>query len=63
MGHREISSTTGWDTLRKKLETSYSKLRDDATFRQEWAERIGLGFDLVHIGPQSEVKVVTKKEA
>jgi len=32
----------------------YSKLKDDVAFRQEWAERIGLGFDLVHIGPQND---------
>jgi integrase len=30
----------------------YSKLKEDVAFRQEWAERIGLGFELVHIGPQ-----------
>jgi hypothetical protein len=27
-------------------------LRDDVTFRQESAERVGLGFELVHIGLQ-----------
>jgi hypothetical protein len=32
----------------------YSKLNDDTLFRQEWAERIGLGFQLVHIGTQKE---------
>jgi hypothetical protein len=26
----------------------YSKLKDDVSFRQEWAERVGLGFELVH---------------
>jgi hypothetical protein len=26
----------------------YSKLKDDVAFRQEWAERAGLGFELVH---------------
>ena len=26
----------------------YSKLKDDISFRQEWAERAGLGFELVH---------------
>jgi len=30
----------------------YSKRKEDVAFRQEWAERIGLGFDLVHVGPQ-----------
>jgi len=35
----------------------YSKLRDDVAFRQEWAERIGLGFELVHYGPQNAVAV------
>jgi hypothetical protein len=24
----------------------YSKLRDDATFRQDWAERIDMGFQM-----------------
>jgi hypothetical protein len=26
----------------------YSKLKDDVGFRQEWNERVGLGFNLVH---------------
>jgi hypothetical protein len=30
----------------------YSKLKDDVAYRQEWAERIGLGFQLVYAGPQ-----------
>ena len=32
----------------------YSKLNDDTLFRQEWAERVGLGFQLVHVGTQNE---------
>jgi len=28
-------------------------LKDDVSFRQEWAERAGLGFELVHVGPQN----------
>jgi hypothetical protein len=40
-----------------------SKLKDDVAFRQEWAERVGLGFQLVHIGPQNVVGVETKKVA
>jgi integrase len=31
----------------------YSKLKDDVEFRQQWAERVALGFELVHIGPQN----------
>jgi hypothetical protein len=31
----------------------HSKLKDDVSFRQEWAERAGLGFELVHVGPQN----------
>jgi integrase len=31
----------------------YSKLKDDVSFRQEWAERAGLGFALVHVGTQN----------
>jgi hypothetical protein len=34
----------------------YSKLKDHVVYRQEWAERIGLGFQLVHIGPQTAVR-------
>jgi integrase len=33
----------------------YSKLKEDVAFRQEWAERIGLGFELVHVGTQNVV--------
>jgi hypothetical protein len=38
----------------------YSKLKDDVSFRQEWAERAGLGFELVHVGIQNagEIKIV-----
>jgi hypothetical protein len=33
----------------------------DVAFCQEWAERIGLGFELVHVGTQNagEIKIVT----
>jgi len=41
----------------------YSKLRDDVTFRQEWAERVGLGFQLVHDGPQNEAAAKSTKVA
>jgi integrase len=41
----------------------YSKLKDDVSFRQEWAERIGLGFELVHVGTQNKVVVETEKVA
>lgn len=41
----------------------YSKLKDDVSFRQQWAERIGLGFDLVHVGTQNAVAVRTKRVA
>jgi integrase len=41
----------------------YSKLKDDVAFRQEWAERIGLGFELVHVGPQNDVEIDNKKVA
>ena len=34
----------------------YSTLNDDTQFRQEWAERVGLGFELVHVGPQTGMK-------
>jgi len=35
----------------------YSKLKDDVACRQEWAERVGLGFELVHIGPQNVTSI------
>ena len=41
----------------------YSKLKDDVAFRQEWAERIGLGFELVHIGPQNKSEGENEKVA
>ena len=41
----------------------YSKLKDDVSFRQEWAERPGLGFELVHVGPQNAGAVRTKRVA
>jgi hypothetical protein len=31
----------------------YSNLKEDVAFRLQLAERIGLGFDLVHIGPEN----------
>jgi len=39
----------------------YSKLKDDVSFRQQWAERTGLGFELVHVGTQNAVAVRTMK--
>ena len=39
----------------------YSKLKDDVAFRQEWAERVGLGFELVHVGPQNEASTRSEK--
>jgi hypothetical protein len=41
----------------------YSKLKDDAAFRQEWAERAGLGFELVHVGLQNAGKIALAKIA
>jgi integrase len=41
----------------------YSKLKDDVSFRHEWAERAGLGFELVHVGPQNAVEGRTNKVA
>ena len=41
----------------------YSKLKEDVAFRQEWAGRIGLGFELVHIGPQNAEAVEASKVA
>ena len=37
----------------------YSKLKDDVSFRQQWAERAGLGFELVHVGTQNAGAVRT----
>lgn len=41
----------------------YSKLKEDVAFRQEWAERIGLGFELVHNGPQNAEAAEAEKVA
>lgn len=41
----------------------YSKLKEDVAFRQEWAGRIGLGFELVHNGPQNAAAVEAEKVA
>jgi integrase len=41
----------------------YSKLKDDVAFRQSWVERTGLGFELVHVGPQNAAVVETAKVA
>jgi hypothetical protein len=41
----------------------YSKLKDDVAFRQEWAERVGLGFELVHNGPQKAEATEAEKVA
>jgi hypothetical protein len=41
----------------------YSKLKDDVAFRQEWADRIGLGFELVHDGPQNVARTKAEKVA
>jgi integrase len=39
----------------------YSKLKDDVAFRQSWVERTGLGFELVHVGPQNATAVETAR--
>jgi len=41
----------------------YSKLKDDVSFRQEWAERAGLGFELVPVGLQNAGAVRTVRVA
>ena len=41
----------------------YSKLKDDVAFRQEWAERVGLGLELVHIGPQNTASAESERVA
>ena len=41
----------------------YSKLKEDVAFRQQWAERIGLGFELVYNGPQNVASIKTEKVA
>jgi hypothetical protein len=34
----------------EEISDLYSKLNGDTLFRQEWPERVGLGFQLVHVG-------------
>jgi integrase len=41
LGHADSSITDGYAR----------QLREDVSFRQEWAEKCGLGFQLVHVGP------------
>jgi integrase len=41
----------------------YSKLKDDVPLRQEWAERTGLGFELVHVGTQNAAGIKIAKVA
>jgi len=41
----------------------YSKLNDDTLFRQEWAERVGLGFQLVRVGTQNKLTSETSNVA
>jgi integrase len=41
----------------------YSKLKEDVPFRQQWAERAGLGFELVHVGPQNAGAIRTTRVA
>jgi hypothetical protein len=40
-----------------------SKLKDDVAFPQECAERISLGFELVHLGPQKARATKAEKVA
>lgn len=47
----------------KEVGDDYSKLQEDVAFRQEWAEHIGLGFELVHNGPQNVASVKKQKVA
>lgn len=39
----------------------YSKLKEDVAFRQQWAERIGLAFELVRTGPTKSRSTKTQK--
>ena len=41
----------------------YSKLKEDVAFRQQWAERIGLGFELVYNGPQNVASTKRQRAA
>jgi hypothetical protein len=41
----------------------YSKLKDDVAFRQVWVERVGLGFELVPVGPQNSAAAESEKVA
>jgi hypothetical protein len=41
----------------------YSKLKDDVAFRQQWAERVGLGFSVGTLGTQKSKTVEIAKVA
>jgi integrase len=47
LGHADSSITDGYAR----------QLREDVSFRQEWAEKCGLGFQLVHLGPPQAVEM------
>ena len=38
-------------------------LHEDLAWRKEWAERVGLGFKLGHVGPQKVVSIETREAA
>lgn len=43
----ESLSTIGWATRTRKMSTRYGKqLVQDSDYRKEWAEKVGLGFQL-----------------
>jgi integrase len=45
LGHADSSITDGYAR----------QIREDVPFRKEWAEKCGLGFELVHVGPPQAV--------
>jgi hypothetical protein len=52
----------GWGPHLRRSGTYIQSLRTTA-FRQEWAERVGLGFELVHIGPQNTASAESERVA
>lgn len=53
LGHADSSVTDGYAR----------QLREDVSFRQEWAEKCGLGFELVHVGPPRATELAAVKAA
>jgi integrase len=53
LGHADSSITDGYAR----------QLREDVSFRQEWVEKCGLGFELAHLGPPRATQFAAEEAA